>query len=260
MKLLAPNRTISALLILASIVITLFNLASYAGVFSPLPTPPQNQISLPGLPEQTAVLHQQPGTTTSNQTLFRLLPALIGIGFILAGGLVTSLVLLSVQRQRKQRDTIRMRNLDDIAAIFERYYNQHGHYPVSTTYDAQYYSAINILTEWESYNFPPLEEMRQLDTRWPLSDPILNPTSKDQSGNYLYYPHHFGQRFSLYAQLEAPTQNPVPDYNVIDQLPPTAGRYNFRFNGPDHHVEASPQAGPSNQVTPTLSTQANPQP
>jgi hypothetical protein len=228
--------------------IIVFNLASYAGLFNPLPVPTQSQLTLPGLPEQSTQLLQQPPATGANLPLQRLIAAFIPILAIAIVDAILTAWLLTRRHQKMRRDAKRLQDLTALAQTFEQYFNRHGHYPVSATYDPQYYSAINILSEWASYNFPPAEEMTALNPSWPLCDPNLTPASHDQAGNYLYYPHHFGQRFSLYARLESPKQQPVPDYNVIDQLPPTAVIYNYRFNGPDHHVEAANQ--PAGTVSP----------
>jgi type II secretory pathway pseudopilin PulG len=237
MRLSAPRRTTTILALVIITVLIILNLAIYAGLFTHQPTPDQSQLSLPGLPGQTVVILHSAITPSPNQAIQRLLPIIITIIVIasLAGILIGYMFVK--QRQKRHRDHQRLRDLQTIAETFEQYFKQHGHYPVSATYDPQYYSAINILTEWSSYNFPSAEEMRHFNSQWPPCDPNFIPTSKDQSGNYLYYPHHFGQKFSLYAQLEAPTQHPIPSYNTIDQLSATFGQYNFRLNGPDHHQD-----------------------
>lgn len=252
MKLPNPNRAISIIAIVLMLFISGICVASYAGLFSAPVDPPQQQISLPGLPDQTAAIQQQPTIAPASQSIQKLLPTFITIATLLAIGAVLITVVILSRRTKQRRDALRLADIQRLAAIFEKYHQQHGHYPVSATYDAQYYSAINILTEWSSYNFPPAEEMRQLDSGWPLSDPSLTITNPDQTGNYLYYPHHFGQRFSLYARLEVPLQHPVPDYNVIDKLPPTPAIYNYRFNSPNHHVDAHTQTAPSPVAEPHL--------
>jgi hypothetical protein len=248
MRFAAPNRTISFIAIVVMTVLILLNLGIYAGIFNPQPVPDQQQLSLPGLPDQTQTVRKSTVKTSPNQMLQRLAPIIIFVTVVLGIGIITAIVLQRNVDQKRSRDKKRIQDLADLANTFEAYYMQHGHYPVSSTYDSKYYSAINILTEWSSYNFPSAEEMRVFNPNWPPSDPNFSPTAEDQAGNYLYYPHHFGQRFSLYAQLEAPTQHPVPDYNTIDNLPETFGKYNYRFNGPDHHVEAPASQNPHQPI------------
>lgn len=249
MRIAAPNRTISFVAIVIMTMLIVLNLGIYAGLFNPQPVPDQQQLSLPGLSDRNQSILQTPVKASPNQVLQRLAPIIISVSVVLGigfGGVVMSLRNVG---QKRRRDKIRIQHLADLAATFEAYYGQHGHYPVSSTYDSKYYSAINILTEWSSYNFPPSQEMRLLNPDWPPCDPNFSPTAKDQAGNYLYYPHHFGQRFSLYAQLESPTQHPVPDYNAIDNLPENFGKYNYRFNGPDHRAATVAQPMPQPQVT-----------
>ena len=235
-------------MILAMGFLTVVNLAWYGGMFMSTQNPPQSQIFLPGLPDVSAQLVKQPPVIDVTLPLRRILPVLIVVIIIGGAGVVGTIFLFARQRQKKGNDRRRLTDLEALAAGFEKYFERHGHYPVSATYDSQYYSAINIITEWKSYNFPPAEEMREFMADWPPCDPAFDPQSADQEGNYLYYPHHFGQRFSLYAFLEAPTQHPIPDYTIIDQLPNTTVKYNYRLNGPDHHVE-TPQPAPNPTAT-----------
>jgi type II secretory pathway pseudopilin PulG len=248
MRLPVSHQAIASISLVVIVLLIALDLAVYANLFNQQSLPDQHQLALPGLPDQTAALLKQSNLATTNpiQQLLPLLSIILVIAGI--GGAIIG-VLLARRRQQRHRDHQRLQDLTNIAATLEQYYKQHGHYPVSATYDAQYYSAINILTEWSSYNFPSAEEMRHFNPAWPPSDPNFNPTSKDQAGNYLYYPHHFGQRFSLYAQLEAPVQHPAPSYNDIDHLPLTFGKYNYRLNGPDHHQEQTTQGNSAQEST-----------
>lgn len=237
MKLPALNRNIALLAIVGVSLLIGLELAAYGGLFEKTPHPAQQQLFLPGLPDKTSQVSQSQVVSGTNEGLLRVLPLVVIVAIVVFVGAAVLIFLQTGKMKKSSRDKKRLQDLQDIASVMEKYYQQHGHYPMSATYDSQYYTAINILTEWSSYNFPPAEEMRALNPSWPLSDPNLTPSATNQEGNYLYYPHHFGQRFSLYAQLEAPTQHPVPDYNAIDKLPPTTAKYNYRLNGIDHHTE-----------------------
>ena len=101
---------------------------------------------------------------------------------------------------------------------------------------------------------------------WPISDPSIDYNAKHQVNQYIYYPKENGQKFFLYAHLEAPTKAEQIDYNQQDNLLRAWGAYNYRVTSGQEqpstvqqiphpqHAKPAPPAGPNPVTTVPAST------
>ncbi len=166
------------------------------------------------------------GDTQSGESGTAWLPILVSVGgMLLFAGALASFNLIMIKRAR-HRDDRRRQDLALITEAFEAYYDGYGHYPLSSSYEEGYFTAITLTNEWQHYDMPAAEVMQTYLPKWPISDPSISISDPDQRGNYLYYPQKHGQSFRLYAVLER-HQGPK---TVAEQdgLPEELAYYNLR--------------------------------
>ncbi len=161
------------------------------------------------------------------------LGGLIGISLlvILALLALTGFSLFGhMKHQKIERDERRRRDLEQLRQGFETYKSIHGHYPMSSTYQPEYYTGINLSKDWNYYGLPNADQMKTIIKDWPLSDPSIDYHGSNQVNQYLYYPRNTGRSFDLYAHLELPKPGEQTDYNVLDNLLRAWGSYNYKIS------------------------------
>lgn len=178
------------------------------------------------------------------------LGTLVAISILMVVGLV-GLSGFSIyghmRHQKLERDKRRRQDLETVRLGFETYRAIHGRYPMSSTYQPEYYTGINLSKDWNYYGLPNTEQMRAVIKEWPLSDPSLDYNGSNQTNQYLYYPRNQGRSFDLYAHLELPKSDEGTDYNAIDNLLRAWGNYNYKVSSSGQpaapSLEAVAQAG-----------------
>lgn len=179
--------------------------------------------------------------------------------------LITMVAIIAKQSDKNgtKRDERRKSDLQAIAQGFQAFYQQNNHYPRSTAYDSQYYTVINLTTDWDYYKLPDAEVMKQFIPNWPILDPLHSPKSPATNG-YLYYPRDNGQSFDLYAHLESVDMTPENNYNTLDSIPENLGQYNYKLSSSGTTQPAastqSEQPNPNAAINTTPATPAMPQP
>lgn len=234
------------------ILVALFNILYF--IFAPIQSQgnPKNYRATPIL-EHPSIRPTITDTTTASTSPLSILSLSILLVIVLLLMVIIFAVLKFNAEQRKKRDVKRREDLKRIAQAFEAYKLEHGLYPLSSTYQPQYYTGINLSKDWNYYGLPDKEHMARFLPDWPVSDPSLDYNAKNQVNQYLYYPKDNGRKFYLYAHLEAPTAAETIDYNAQDNLLRSWGAYNYRvesgqeqpINVEQPHPEHTKPADPS---------------
>jgi type II secretory pathway pseudopilin PulG len=208
-----------------------------------------------------------PSLVTSNQEVVPTVPAspttemsqanIIALLIVLLIALLAMVILVALLKhassQRRKRDQQRRQDLKVIAQGFEAFKQVHGSYPLSTTYQPEYYTAINLSNDWNYYGLPKKDQMVRYIPNWPVSDPALKYMDKNQVNQYLYYPQENGRRYALYAHLEAPLSGEAIDYNQQDNLLRAWGTYNYKIESGQETAAVAQDSPPIADTTPTTS-------
>jgi hypothetical protein len=169
-------------------------------------------------------------TMTSLTTSLTLLAVVLLLLMIVAGAAAG---FIHAQRQhQRRRDAQRRADLQAIVQGFILFYQEHGNYPISMTYNPHYYSVVNLSNDWAYYGMPDTQTMQRYIPHWPMLDPLRPAIGRDQTSQYLYYPHDNGQRFDLFAHLEMPSTLELGDYNREESIPEALGLYNYKVTSP----------------------------
>lgn len=248
------KKLISTISIATTVLVLVFNLLYY--IFAPIQSQgdPKNFVATPIL-EKTAQSTPSALPSEPQQSPVSLISLSILLVIVLLIIVIIFALLKYASSQRHNRDKKRRDDLKRLAQAFEAYRQEHGQYPLSSTYLPQYYTGVNLSNDWNYYGLPDKEHMVRYLPDWPISDPSIDYNAKHQVNQYIYYPKENGQKFFLYAHLEAPTKAEQIDYNQQDNLLRSWGAYNYRVTSgqeqpstvqqiphPQHAKPAAPQA------------------
>lgn len=178
---------------------------------------------------------------------FGWLAAAAGLLIVVLLGVIGLSLFGHYRSQKLQRDGQRRRDLEQIKKGFLDYRRIHGHFPISSTYQAEYYTGVNLSKDWNYYGLPNTEQMQRVLSNWPISDPQIDYHADNQVNQYLYYPRENGQAFDLYAHLELPP-TPLLDYNALDNLLRSWGSYNYKTSSTDEALPIGPAVAEQNQL------------
>lgn len=166
--------------------------------------------------------------TPPSSTSLPIISAMVLITLVTTSAISIFLAIRYMNQARLKRDQKRLADLPAIAQAFHKYKQDKGTYPISSTYQSGYYTAINLSNDWHYYGLPNDDQMRHYLPEWPVSDPGIDYHGKSQANQYLYYPRDNGARFDLYAHLEL--HEAEPNYNQQDNLPLAWGNYNYKIS------------------------------
>ena len=220
------KKLFTTLSILTLLLVVVFNIFYY--IFVPIQSQgnPENFVPTPFLEGQSPPA--PPAASTEIVSPFTLLALVIALIIVILIIVVIVALLKHSGTQKLKRDEQRRSDLKRIAQAFEAYKQQHGQYPLSTTYQPEYYTGVNLSNDWNYYGLPSKEHMVRYLPDWPVSDPSIDYMAKTQTNQYLYYPKENGQKFYLYAHLESPGKHEQTNYNQQDNLLLSWGAYNYR--------------------------------
>ena len=192
---------------------------------------PERYIATPIIETDTTAIPPVENTAAISSTTLIILMIVLAIVLLII--IILFALLMHAAGQRRKRDKQRKADLKTIAQALEAYKQVHGQYPLSTTFQPQYYTGINLSNDWNYYGLPNKEHMSKFIPDWPISDPSIDYMAKNQMNQYIYYPKENGQKFFLYAHLESPSKNEMIDYNKEDNLLRSWGSYNYRVASGD---------------------------
>ena len=190
--------------------------------------------------------------------------SLASLGILLVIVLLIIVIIFALMMysssQRRNRDKKRKEDLRRLAQAFEAYRQEHGQYPLSSTYLPQYYTGVNLSKDWNYYGLPDKEHMVRYLPDWPISDPSIDYNAQNQVNQYIYYPKENGQKFFLYAHLEAPSKAEQVDYNQQDNLLRAWGAYNYRVASGQEQPSTVQQIPHPQHAKPTAPASSTPTP
>lgn len=251
MEFVRHNQKLASTFSIATIILILvFNLLYY--IFAPIQSQgdPPNFVATPIIENP---VQATPGAMVAEPQQSPI--SLISLSILLVIVLLIIVIIFAVLKyfsvQQHQRDKKRKQDLQRIAQALEAYHQEHGQYPLSSTYQPQYYTGINLSNDWNYYGLPNKEHMVRYLPDWPISDPSIDYHAKHQVNQYIYYPKENGQKFFLYAHLEAPSKDEQIDYNKQDNLLRSWGAYNYRVNSGQEQPSAVQQIPHPQHTKPT---------